>query len=94
LDRWLKRRNPRRLWVETIAAAIGFACLVDSLAVLSLKWFPPDPDCPIADNFGRCLDTTGLSPWPIVVGWIAGIVLASLVEFIQWRRRRESGFRR
>src|SRR5713226_687165 len=47
LDRWLQRRNPRRLWAETTALAIGFASLADMLAVLSLEWFPPDPGCPI-----------------------------------------------
>jgi hypothetical protein len=59
LDRWLQRRNPRRLWAETIALAIGFACLSDLLAVLSLAWFPPDPACPIVYGSAGCLDTTG-----------------------------------
>jgi hypothetical protein len=50
-DRWLQRRNPCRLWVETAALVIGFACLEELLAVLSLKWFPPDPACPIVYDF-------------------------------------------
>ncbi len=94
LDRWLQRRNPRRLWAETTALAIGFACLADMLAVLSLEWFPPDPACPIVNDFALCVDTTGLSPWPVVLGWVAGVVLAISVEFIEWRCRHESGLRR
>src|SRR5258708_7167725 len=94
LDRWLQRRDRRRLWVETTGLATVFACLADLLAVRSLEWFPPDPDCPIIDNVGRCLDMTGLSPWPVVLGWVIGVVLLSSVECVQWRRHRESGFRR
>ena len=94
LERWLQRRNPRRLWAETTALAIGFACLADMLAVLSLEWFPPDPGCPIVYDFGWCLDTTGLSPWPVVLGWVAGVLLIISDEFIQWRRQHECGFRR
>ena len=94
LDRWLQRRNPRRLWAETVALAVATACLADLLAVLSLKWFPPDPACPIMDSFGRCLDTTGLSPWPVIVGWVAGLVLINSIEFFRGRRQRESDSRR
>ena len=94
LERWLQRRNPRRLWAETTALAIGFACLEELLAVLSLEWFPPDPVCPIVYDFALCLDTTGLSPWPVVWGWVAGVVLVIAVEFIRWRCKHESGLRR
>ena len=94
LDRWLQRRNPRRLWAETAALAIGFTCLADVLAVLSLERFPPDPACPTVYDFALCLDTTGLSAWPVVLGWVAGVVLVSSVEFIQWRCRHESGLER
>ena len=94
LDRWLQRRNPRRLWAEAAALAIGFACLADVLAVLSLEWFPPDPACPIVYDFALCVDTTGLSPWPVVLGWVAAVVLIISVEFIEWRCRHESGLRR
>src|SRR5260370_41643967 len=94
LERWLQRRNPCRLWVETTTLAIGFACLTDVLTVLSLEWFPPDPACPIVYDFALCLDTTGLSPWPVILGWVASVVLIVLVELIQWRRRRASGLRR
>jgi hypothetical protein len=93
-DRWLQRRNPRWLWAETTALAIGFACLADGLAALSLEWFPPNPACPIVYDFAWCLDTTGLSPWPVVWGWVAGVVLVSSVEFIKWRRQCKSDFQR
>jgi hypothetical protein len=85
-DRWLQRRNPRRLLAETTALAIGFACLADVLTVLSLEWFPPDPARPIVYDFAWRLDATGLSPWAVVLGWVAGVVLVSSVEVIQWRR--------
>ncbi len=94
LDRWLQRRNPRRLWAETTALAIGFASLADMLAVLSLEWFPPDPGCPIVYDFAVCLDATGVSPWPVVLGWVAGVVLVISVEFIESRCQHESGLRR
>jgi hypothetical protein len=81
LDRWLQRRNPRRLWAETSALAIGFACLADVLAVLSLEWFPPDPAYPMVCDLAWCLDTTGLLPWPVVWGWVAGVVLIISVKF-------------
>src|SRR5260370_29582732 len=91
LDRWLQRRNPRRQWAETTALAIGFACLADVLTVLSLEWFPPDPACQIVYDFALCLDTTGLSPWPVILGWVAIIVLIVLVELIQCSRPTASG---
>jgi len=85
LDRWLQRRNPCRLWVEAAALVNGFACLEELLAGLLLEWFPPDSACPIVYDCALCLDTTGLSPWPVAWGWEAGVVLIISVEFIQWR---------
>ena len=94
LDRWLQRRGRCRLWAETTGLATALACLADLLAALSLEWSPPDPACPIIDDFGRCLDTAGLSAWPVVLGWVIAVLLAGALEFIQWRRQGKSDFRR
>jgi len=94
LDRWLQRRNPLWLCMEAAALVIGFACLEELLAGLLLEGFPPDSACLMVDGFAGCLDTTGLSPIPVVWGWVAGVLLVVSVEFIQWRCQHESGLRR
>ena len=86
LDRWLQRRGTRRLWMETTGLAAALACLVDLLAALSLQWFPLDPACPVLDDFGRCIDPTGLSPMVLLAGWgITALVGGSVALMQSWR---------
>ncbi len=70
-----ERRQPRLL-SALLASQICWPCY---------RWNRSFPTLParFVYDFARCLDTTGLSPWRVVLGWVAGVVLVSSAEFIQ-----------